>query len=81
VSSVRFQCLDQALFRGAGVEPRDQAILVVKSTVHFRTDFEPIAAEILMVESPGAHACRIDLAAYRRLRPGLRVAPGEAARD
>lgn len=73
VCSVRFQCLDQALFRGLGVEPRDQAVLVVKSTVHFRTDFEPIAAAILLVEAPGAHACRIDLSAYRRLRPDVRA--------
>jgi microcystin degradation protein MlrC len=73
VSSVRFQCLDQALFRGLGVEPIDQAILVVKSTMHFRADFEPIAADILLVESPGAHACRIDTSLYRRLRSNVRA--------
>ncbi len=72
VSSVRYQCLDQILFRGLGVEPRDQAILVVKSTVHFRADFESIASRILLVESPGAHACRLDLTAYRKLRKGVR---------
>ncbi|HEV2652738.1 MAG TPA: M81 family metallopeptidase [Rhizomicrobium sp.] len=73
VSSIRYQCLDQMLFRALGVEPRDQAILVVKSTIHFRADFESIASRILLVDSPGAHACRLNLSNYRRLRPGLRV--------
>ena len=76
VSSVRFQCLDLALFRHLGIEPRDQRILAVKSTVHFLADFAPIAARVLFVESPGSNPCQLDQIAYRRLRPGVRLGPG-----
>ncbi|MHB8528745.1 MAG: M81 family metallopeptidase [Caulobacteraceae bacterium] len=80
VSTVRFQCLDQALFRSLGVEPQDQSILVVKSTVHFRADFAPIAEDIIMVEAPGANPCRGGAVAYRNLRPGVRLNVGEPDR-
>ena len=76
VGGSRFQCLDQAVFRHLGVEPADQRILAVKSTVHFRADFGPIAAEVLVVESPGANPCRLAGVDYRRLRPGVRLGPG-----
>jgi len=57
IGSVRCQCLDQAIFTHMGIEPTEQRIVVVKSSVHFRADFEPIADRILVVEAPGAHPC------------------------
>lgn len=76
VSSVRFQNLDQACFRHIGVEPTEQHILVVKSTVHFRADYDPVATRTLIVESPGEHPCRLDQLGYRFLRDGVRLGPG-----
>ncbi|BCG97202.1 microcystinase C [Mesorhizobium sp. 131-2-1] len=75
VASVRYQCLDQDLLRVVGVEPREQSVVAVKSAVHFRADFAPIAEEILTVESPGAHWCRNDILAYKNLRDGVRKTP------
>ncbi|MGY8995363.1 MAG: MlrC C-terminal domain-containing protein, partial [Alphaproteobacteria bacterium] len=75
VSSHRFQNLDQACFRHIGVEPTEQQILVVKSTVHFRADYDPIAAKTLIVESPGEHPCRLTNLDYRHLREGVRLEP------
>jgi len=75
VTSQRFQCLDQALFRHVGIEPAKQRLLVVKSTVHFRADFDPIAAQTLLVEAPGTHPCRLENLAYRNLRDGVRRGP------
>ena len=43
VASRKAQLADQAMFRDVGIEPTTEAILVVKSSVHFRADFEPIA--------------------------------------
>ena len=48
VTSKRMQALDQAPFRHLGVEPRQQKILALKSTCHFRADFEPIAEKVGM---------------------------------
>ena len=75
VSSRRFQNLDLACFRHVGVEPTRQHILAVKSTVHFRADYDPIAAATLVVEAPGENPCRLEGLEYRRLREGVRLGP------
>lgn len=76
VCSNRFQCLDQALLRSVGIEPQACAILAIKSTVHFRADFDPIASAVLSVEAPGANICRTSTVPFRRLRPGVRLDVG-----
>ena len=53
-----------------------QRIVAVKSTVHFRADFDPIAQRTIVVEAPGAHPCRLDGLPYRNLRPGVRLGAG-----
>ncbi len=76
IGSIRCQCLDQAIFTHIGIEPSEQRIVAVKSSVHFRADFQPIADKVLVVEAPGAHPCRLDKISYRNLRPGVRLRPG-----
>jgi microcystin degradation protein MlrC len=79
VVSGKGQCLDQAQVRVFGVEPASVGILAVKSTVHFRADFEPIARAVLVVKSPGpVFADHRDLT-YRKLKPGIRVMPASHA--
>jgi microcystin degradation protein MlrC len=75
IASRKLQAADQAVFRHLGIEPAAQKILALKSSVHFRADFQPIAREILVVAAPGPN--RVDHLefAYRRLRPGLRLMP------
>lgn len=75
VGSSRSQCLDLAMIRHLGVEPGEQKIVAVKSTVHFRADFDPIAAETLVVIAPGVNYCKFDDLDYRNLRPGVRLGP------
>ena len=75
VGSERMQCLDLAIFRHLGVEPRQHKILAVKSTVHFRADFDPIATATLLVEAPGANPCRLINLDYKNLREGVRLEP------
>jgi microcystin degradation protein MlrC len=71
----RVQAADQEMFRHVGVEPSKVAILALKSTVHFRADFQPIAATILTVQSPGAHLTDPVDFPYRNLRRGMRLRP------
>lgn len=75
LASRKFQAADRALLRHVGVEPAQQALLALKSSVHFRNDFEAIASEVLIVKSPGP--CTLDPAdlPWRRLRPGVRLGP------
>ncbi|ASM71171.1 MULTISPECIES: M81 family metallopeptidase [Roseobacteraceae] len=69
------QMADRAMFRFAGVVPEDQAILVVKSSTHFRADFAPIAREILVARSPGPMPFDPADLPFTRLRAGLRLSP------
>ena len=75
VGSSRCQCLDLAILRHVGIEPAEQGIIAVKSTVHFRADFDPIAAETLVAIAPGANYCRLTEIRYRNLREGVRLEP------
>ena len=75
VSSKRCQCLDQAVLTHIGVEPRHQRIIAVKSTVHFRADFDPVASQVITVGSPGLNPCNHDTAGFTRLREGIRLTP------
>lgn len=75
VSSVRSQPLDQAMLRHVGAEPAAQRILVLKSSVHFRADFDLLAAETLVVEWPGCNPSDPTRCEYRQLRSMLRLAP------
>jgi microcystin degradation protein MlrC len=75
LASVKCQAADQEMFRHVGIEPIRQRLVAVKSSVHFRADFQPIAREVLVVRSPGpALADPVDFA-WKRLRPGLRLRP------
>ena len=80
LAAKRIQAADQEMFRHVGVEPSQVPILALKSTVHFRADFEPIAERVLCVVSPGAHVSDPTELPYRNLRPGIRLNPLGPAR-
>jgi microcystin degradation protein MlrC len=75
VSSRKQQAADQAVFRHLGIEPAAQKILALKSSVHFRADFQPIAEDVLIVAAPGPNPADHRRLPYRRLRRGLRIMP------
>lgn len=52
LASRRNQVRSPDVFRGLGLDPLATKLLVVKSTNHFRAEFEKIAAEILYVAPP-----------------------------
>jgi microcystin degradation protein MlrC len=52
----RMQPLDAEIWRHVGVQPERLAVLVVKSTNHFRADYEPMACRVIPVDSPGLAA-------------------------
>ena len=79
VSSHKAQLADQSMYRYVGIEPTEQAILVNKSSVHFRADFEPIAEKLLICAAPGAMPADTAALPWTRLRPGIRVKPNGPA--
>jgi microcystin degradation protein MlrC len=75
ISSHKAQLADQSMYRYVGIEPTAQAILVNKSSVHFRADFEPIAEKLLICAAPGAMPADTAALPWTRLRPGIRIKP------
>lgn len=75
VSSHKAQLADQAMYRYVGIEPTQEKILVNKSSVHFRADFEPIAEKLLICAAPGAMPADTASLPWTRLRPGIRIKP------
>ena len=75
VCSHKAQLADQSMYRYVGIEPTEQKILVNKSSVHFRADFEPIAEKLLICAAPGAMPADTAALPWTRLRPGIRIKP------
>jgi microcystin degradation protein MlrC len=78
VASRKQQAADQAMFRHLRAEPRDFAVLALKSSVHFRADFGAIANRILVVDAPGANIADPTRLAFTKVR--RRVASHRADR-
>lgn len=69
------QVFDRNLFRVAGIEPERMKILVNKSSVHFRADFEAIAEAILVAKAPGPMAADAADLPWKHLDADMRVRP------
>jgi microcystin degradation protein MlrC len=78
VVSRKMQALDQAIIRHVGIEPVDCRIIALKSSVHFRADFTPIAAEIIVALAPGPVVADPSTLTFRHVRPGVRLRPRAA---
>ncbi len=76
VSSIKHQCADLAMLRHVGIEPEKEKILAIKSSVHFRADFEAIAGDIILAEAPGPNIENPENIPYKHLRTGIRLRPG-----
>ncbi|WP_420548094.1 M81 family metallopeptidase [Curvivirga sp.] len=75
VASKADQAADQAMFTVLGVDPKETSILVLKSSVHFRADFQSIAAEVIEVASPAPVLADISHLDFKNLRPNVRLIP------
>jgi microcystin degradation protein MlrC len=66
--SHRWQTLDPEMIRAAGIDPLREQILVVKSTIHYRAAFEPIAAHVIEVDAPGLSSSNLSNFDFQRVR-------------
>ncbi len=69
------QMADQEMYRFLGIEPSEQAVLVNKSSVHFRADFSSIADDILVCTAPGANPLNPADLPFKNLRKSVRLSP------
>ncbi len=75
VTSRKCQAYDQAILRHLGVEPSACKILVLKSSVHFRADFQPIAEKVIVAAAPGPVMADSSRFPFRHVRAGVRMKP------
>jgi microcystin degradation protein MlrC len=68
VCSERLQQRDPEVFRACGIEPTEVDILVVKSAVHFRAAFGPLAGAIIEADGPGLTALDLSPFPFKRIR-------------
>jgi microcystin degradation protein MlrC len=73
--SRKMQALDQAIIRHVGIEPSDCPILALKSSVHFRADFAPIAEQIIVAIAPGPVVADPAILNFRYVRVQIRRRP------
>ena len=55
--------MDLGVFTHCGIDPRRKRFVMLKSRIHYRAGFKPIAAHI--VECAGAGVTNADLSVYR----------------
>ncbi|WP_048645573.1 M81 family metallopeptidase [Nitratireductor soli] len=75
VASHKAQMADLAMYRFVGIEPTEMAILVNKSSVHFRADFDPIAETVLVCTAPGPMPLDAADLPWTKLADGMRLSP------
>ena len=66
--SYRWQTLDPEMIRFVGIDPAAERILVVKSSVHYRAAFEPIAHEVIEVDAPGLSSSNLARFSFKHVR-------------
>jgi microcystin degradation protein MlrC len=62
VTERRLSPNDAEVWRHVGIPPERADLLVLKTVNHFRADYEPLASEIVLVDTPGSFA--IDLSQF-----------------
>jgi microcystin degradation protein MlrC len=75
VASIRQQPIHTETFSHVGVDPRQRKIVALKSSVHFRAGFQPIAEEVITCASPGMNLADPADFTYRKLPAGIRRRP------
>jgi microcystin degradation protein MlrC len=78
VASRKMQALDQAILRHVGIEPADCPIIALKSSVHFRADFGPIAERVIVAIAPGPVVADPAVLNFRHVRADIRRRPRSA---
>ena len=64
----RIQPYDAEVLRSVGIEPQTRKLIALKSAVHFRADYTPVAHQILEVDTPGVHSPNLFNYDYQKLR-------------
>jgi microcystin degradation protein MlrC len=76
VATIRQQPIHRETFSHLGIDPAARKIVALKSSVHFRAGFQPIAEEVITCASPGMNLADPADFVYRKLPTTIRRRPG-----
>ncbi|MCW4048505.1 MAG: M81 family metallopeptidase [Candidatus Bathyarchaeota archaeon] len=68
VTTKRIQPLDLALYKNLGIDVTEKKFVVVKSSVHFRASHEPVAAQVIELDTPGLTSPRLAGFGFKNIR-------------
>jgi len=77
VGSVNTQAADHAILHHLDIDPSSMEIIALKSGVHFRAAFEPLASAVLVIVEDGANPADYSALPYKNLPYGIRKSPLE----
>ena len=79
VTSLHHEPFDLVIFRHCGIEPTRKRFIVLKSRIHYRAGFKPIASHI--VECQGEGVTNADLSVYRYRKLPAPLAPARSGKS
>jgi microcystin degradation protein MlrC len=68
VISKRLQPLDLMLYKSLEINLMEKKFIVVKSSVHYRASHEPIAAQVIELDTPGLTSPRLSSFGFKNIR-------------
>lgn len=68
ITSKRLQPLDLQIYKSQGINPEETKFIVVKSSVHYRASHEPIAKEVIELDTPGLTSPRLKGFGFKNIR-------------
>jgi microcystin degradation protein MlrC len=68
ITSKRVQPLDLGMYVSQGIDISEKRFVVVKSSVHFRAAHEPVASEIIELDTPGLTSPRLAGFDFKHIR-------------
>lgn len=69
VSTIPVQVADLGVFHHVGIDPHDETLICLKSSVHFRCEFQDLAQAIILVAAPGPVAADPRSLPYQHIPP------------
>ena len=74
VTSLHHEPFDLVIFRHCGIEPSRKRFIMLKSRIHYRAGFQPIASHIVECHGEGVTNADLSVYRYRHTRADLLIA-------
>ena len=71
VTSLHHEPFDLVIFRHCGIEPSKKRFIMLKSRIHYRAGFKPIASHIVECQGEGVTSADLSVYRYRHVKADL----------